>query len=271
MSPGVRFAVIGSGSSANAYLFEYDGYGLAVDNGFSCRKFTERAGSLGFDPSRIGKILLTHTHSDHVRGVERLSKHLRVPVCMGAEVSLKGVVKNNVYARADVEPGAEYQAGPFSFTPFALSHDCPGAMGYRIAVDGTVFTLVTDTGTITPEMHRYAFESDVLFLEANYDPGMLANGPYPLVLKRRIRSDLGHLSNPDAVEFINDLSLSPSLSRVYLCHLSLNNNSVEVLGDEIRNGLGWDIPYTICPRGEMVMGHPLPAGPRTQAGDRCRS
>lgn len=252
-----KYAVLGSGSIANSYIFQVGTDSFVVDNGFSCRAFLARTKALGFESEHIRCLFLTHTHGDHVRGIERLSKTLRVPVYMGSEINLRGSVKKQVYKRINVEPGGMIQFESFSVTPFTSSHDSDGALGYRFDTSDTTCTIITDTGKITPEMHQHAFESDILFLESNYDVDLLKTGSYPKFLKDRIRSDHGHLSNADAVEFINDLALSPSLRKVYLCHLSKNNNSPTVVSEYLSHHLQVEIPITVCPRGEPVMGDPL--------------
>ena len=77
---GLRYAVLGSGSSANSYIFEYNGFGIIIDNGFTCKQAIERATNLGFDTANVKYIFLTHLHDDHFRGIEVLSRKLRAPV-----------------------------------------------------------------------------------------------------------------------------------------------------------------------------------------------
>ncbi|OQY37720.1 MAG: hypothetical protein B6229_07770 [Spirochaetaceae bacterium 4572_7] len=137
--------------------------------------------------------------------------------------------------------------------PFDLSHDAPDAIGYYFKIDDKRFTLITDTGVVTPIMYKLALGSDILFLEANYCEEMLKHGSYPISVKNRISSNLGHLSNRAAINFLNDLYDDDcSIRQIFLCHLSKNNNSVEAVQRDFDEYYDGDIPYRICNRDEAV-------------------
>ncbi len=197
---GLKYAVLGSGSSANSYIFQFNGRTFFVDNGFSCKKAMERAVSLG------------------------------------------------------IEPGQTFSKGGFSFSAFSTFHDAEYSISYHFSIGPVTFTLITDTGFLSRQMYDLACVSDVLFLEANYDETMLREGLYHPDLKKRILSSTGHLSNRDALFFLNQVDENPvsRLKEVYFCHLSSNNNSPEVLEEEINTHLTWPGKWVICPKGEMV-------------------
>ena len=216
---GVRYAVLGSGSSANAYIFENDDFSFIIDNGFSLKELTRRAGIAGFELSKVKFILLTHTHSDHFTGVGTLSRKFKIPVVVHHYLPDEDFNKMKPYSRLDVVPGKEYNFDSLSFTPFSTSHDACCPLGYYFSFGGKIFMLLTDTGQVSEEMHSYASKTDTLFLEANYSEELLMTGVYPGFLKKRISSNKGHLSNDDAIEFLNTMEDSiPGM--VYLCHLS---------------------------------------------------
>lgn len=114
--------------------------------------------------------------------------------------------------------------------------------------------LLTDTGVITKEMHGYAGKTDILFLEANYSEELLMTGPYPGFLKNRISSDKGHLSNDDAIEFLNSMKKSTP-DMVYLCHLSDSNNSPACIEQDLKLKLKWKGDIQICKKGEIYESH----------------
>lgn len=244
----MRYAVVGSGSSANSYVFEVGNELYIIDNGFSLKEFKTRISDLGFEYTRIRAVFLTHTHSDHVKGVGALSRDLEIPVY--AHMNIRG----DFFSHIGIEPDKHYSIKELDIMPFELSHDAKHSISYYFKIGDLRFTLITDTGVITHKMYHLAKRSDILFLEANYCENMLKDGPYPEFLKRRILSKHGHLSNRDAIKFLNDLNEEDecNLSYVYLCHLSKNNNSVEVVAKDFKDHYKADFPYRICNRDEAV-------------------
>lgn len=250
---GLKYAVLGSGSSANAYIFDYKGFAFIVDNGFSCKQAIERAHQLGFDTDNVKYIFLTHSHSDHFKGIEVLSRKLKAPVILHHELNVNRKVKKHLYKRKDIKPGCFYTEGDFRFRAFYTSHDADYSLSYHFQLGPIYFTIITDTGIVNEEMLHFASQSDVLFLEANYNRRMLDEGPYPFALKQRITSDLGHLSNTAALRFLNEAGGRPDarLKEVYFCHLSGTNNSPEVLAQDIERELEWSGNWVICRKGRM--------------------
>ena len=122
-----------------------------------------------------------------------------------------------------ISKGEKIRLGDFIVTPFAVPHDSSGNVGYRIEAEGVTFCLMTDVGHVTEEMQDYIAEANYLVIEANYDVEMLKNGPYPQHLKVRIDGPTGHLSNVACGEAIANYATT-CLKRVWLCHLSEENN-----------------------------------------------
>ncbi len=250
----LRFGVLGSGSSANAYVFEYGDFSILIDNGFSRSEFLRRMKSLGFQSRKLAFIFLTHIHSDHFKGVEQLSRDLGIPVVTHGDMPVEQYLKKEGLHRLDITPGKEYSFGNLLFRAFETSHDAPCSVGFHFSLGSTVFTLITDTGCITPQMEDLAASSDYLFLESNYSPELLHKGPYPQFLKKRILSPQGHLSNLDAAAFMSRLDSRDEkrLKKIFLCHLSEKNNTVEKVRDEVGKIYGGSIPYTVCSRNDSI-------------------
>lgn len=243
----MKYAIIGSGSSANSYIFEAGNSTYVIDNGFSLREFKRRVSELGFMYTNIKAIFLTHTHSDHLKGVGKLSRDLEIPVYTHIDT------EGDFYIQKGLEPEKHYKFDGLNIMPFDLSHDAPNPLGYYFKIGDVRYTLITDTGVLTPKMFQLAKRSDVLFLEANYNEQMLETGSYPVYLKRRISSRRGHLSNKAAINFLNDLyDEDANIKYVYLCHLSKNNNSVEALQVDFDEYYEGEFPYRICDREEAV-------------------
>ncbi len=250
----LRFAVLGSGSSANGYIFEQGNFSILIDNGYSLPEFKRRMARLDFAPEKLAFIFLTHHHSDHMKGVEALSRSLGIPVVTHRDMPLEKHWKKNDVHRLDILPGKEYSFDRLSFRCFETSHDAEHSIGFHFSLGGHVFTIVTDTGVVSDEMVELASRSDYLFLESNYSPELLHQGPYPEFLKRRILSDRGHLSNLDAAAVMSRLSELPGrkIKKIFLCHLSENNNNVDKVKEEVQRMYEGEIPYGICPRNDCL-------------------
>lgn len=254
MTDKLKYAVLGSGSSANSYIFEHDGFAIIVDNGFSCKQAMERAHNLGFNTGNVKYIFLTHLHDDHFRGIEVLSRKLHAPVVVHEELNVNRKLKSHFYKRKDIVPGPFYTEGGFRFKAFETSHDSDHSISYHFELGELVFTIISDTGAVSEEMIELASQSDVLFLEANYNEAMLYEGPYPLFLKKRIASNVGHLSNIESMKFLNEAGSRDGarLKKVFFCHLSSTNNTPEVLERDISEHLEWDGEWVICRKGQPV-------------------
>ncbi len=251
-----RYAVLGSGSSANSYIFEFDQFSFILDNGFSRREIEKRMRTLSFDPSKLEFIFLSHIHSDHLKGVELLSRDLKIPVVHNENLDIDKYIKNNVYHKLEVSPLKEYSYKHLKFVPFTTSHDAPSSLSYYFEFGGKKITVITDTGIVNDDMFNFAVKSDILFLESNYSESMLESGSYPYFLKKRISSDLGHLSNFQSARFLQKLYNTEkcAIKQIYLCHLSKNNNTVNIVEKEIQSIYTGNIPYEICPRDQLIKG-----------------
>jgi len=252
----LKWAILGSGSKANSYLFEHDDGAFVIDNGYVLKDFKKRAAQAGLDHRKVNTVLLTHTHGDHVRGLEGLLTSTGALLVHRRGIRIDAVLRKLKAVPAMlVDARTSYEAAGVSFYPFDLSHDAPHATGYHFKTGGTRFTLITDTGRTDAVMLKLAARSDVLFLEANYCPQMLDRGPYPPALRERVAGDQGHLSNHQAAAFLNELAdLGEGPSRVYLVHLSENNNTPERVAEVLKAECRWRGALRVCRRNELVVG-----------------
>ncbi|MBN2509457.1 MAG: MBL fold metallo-hydrolase [Spirochaetales bacterium] len=242
--------VLGSGSSSNAYLFKTSEATILVDNGFSYRELTRRLALARSLPRQIDYLLLTHSHGDHCKGVPLLvNRHS--PLCCATEQTFSAL-SLSVPEYCPVEAGGVYQWSGVGVTTFALSHDTPGAVGFSLNFGGFRCVIITDTGVVSPSMAAEAEGADILFLESNYCPDLLASGPYPPAVKQRISGSGGHLSNMDAARFLNLLLERRPPKRVFLCHLSAKNNHPHLVADTMKAMLTGALDVTVCPRDAFV-------------------
>ena len=250
----MRYAVLTSGSCGNCYAFSDGERTILVDDGLTLSGLRRRLEDVQIPVDSVSDVYVTHMHPDHSKGLGVLYRRLGARVhasrqCMDSD---ECIFNRLGLGREDVDVfdfGDTLVSGDFTLSPFRTSHDSAGSAGYHIATPSVSFFLMTDTGLFSEESISLARGCDVLFVESNYDETMLENGGYPSFLKRRIDGPRGHMSNSQARDF---LSRAEALDRkVFLIHLSENNNSVEAVG-RLYEGLD---DVTVCERGRTYGGY----------------
>ena len=230
----VRFSVLGSGSCGNSYVFSLDGQSILIDAGYSFRQINLRMEAGGFAMKDVMALFLTHLHPDHAHAAGIFARKTERPVyvtrrCRDHAVTEYMALNIPESSAMVTEPGIPVTVGPFSVSCFYTSHDSAGSCGYTVCADGKRFCIITDTGKYSPEMVEEARAADVLFLESNYDIQMLRTGPYPIYLQKRVAGERGHLSNDQARNLLLDAGYGSTEQRVYLVHISANNNTPETV------------------------------------------
>lgn len=215
---------LASGSSGNAILIRDGGTAVLIDAGIGIRKLTAALRFRGTDPSELDAILITHEHSDHIRGAVRTAKRFGVPLMANAE-TLQAMIGADCVSTRVIGVEEQVCFGDMEVRSFRVSHDAICPVGYTVSSSNGTITNVTDTGILLPQLSNEAANADLVILESNYDDEMLSDGPYPYFLKSRIKSEIGHLSNDTAAGFIIDLAESGRTQSVWLAHLSQVNNS----------------------------------------------
>lgn len=226
----LKFISLGSGSSGNCYYLNCDGYGVVIDLGIGLRQFKRTFSNYGLTLAQIKAILVTHDHADHAKTVATLSCDFRLPVYTSQKVH--DSMLSNRFLRKKVEPemrhatecGIPFELGPFEITTFHVPHDSADNNGFIMRADGKCFVLLTDVGHFTDEMAGIIADATHLVIEANYDEQMLETGKYPQRLKKRIKNGYGHSSNTATANFIAQHVEKEKIRRIWLCHLSAENN-----------------------------------------------
>ncbi len=254
-SSKLRVVFLGSGSGGNAVAVSDGVTTLLIDCGFSARETARRMALVGLDAGSVSAILLTHEHSDHLRGVEVFARRHTCSVHATLGTRRAAGLDDLDSEVCSLTAGSEVRVGSLTVLPFHVSHDAAEPVGFRIeANNGERFGLATDTGVLTPEARLALAEVDLLGIESNHDLGMLENGPYPSFLKRRIRSAEGHLSNPDAADALEALA-STRLSRVFALHRSDTNNTPSLARRALMARLeviGLKVPVDVAPQHEPL-------------------
>lgn len=252
----LKFISFGSGSSGNCYLLFTPTDALLIDVGISGRMLKKHMKDRGLSLADVHHILVTHDHYDHIKAVGVVSQDYGVPVYATREVHA-GIVGNYCVRKKvmpdmqrNIEKDRTLQVGEFEVTPFGVPHDSSDNVGYRVRCGGVCFCLITDAGCVTAEMKPFIAEADYLVIEANHDEQMLAAGPYPAHLKKRILSPTGHLSNKNCAAALVE-NATDRLRHVWLCHLSEENNHPELARLTVQQALneaGSDVKVEVLRR-----------------------
>lgn len=224
----MRFAVLGSGSAGNSAVVECGGLRLLIDAGLSAKQLILRMRSLGLEPESLDGILLTHEHGDHIRGLKVFLKQFNVPVFATAattRIVREAGIEGGTWKL--FEAGQTFAIGGTVVESFPLQHDAVDPVGFVLCDDLRRLGLVSDVGFVTRAMTERLKLLDALFIEANYDDGLLeADLKRPWSVKQRISSRHGHLSNEQVADLLRNIA-HPALLRVVLGHLSSDCNTPE--------------------------------------------
>lgn len=220
-----KFCALYSGSKANCIYISGSKGAILVDAGASAKSVLNALNEIGEDADNIKAILVTHTHSDHIKGLKTLAKKLGVPV-MASKETLSSLLDTGTLC--DEQPlisiDEELEADFGKILRFDTMHDSAGSSGYSIILPcGTKISICTDLGVVTDAVRNALHKSDLVLIESNHDLRMLQNGPYPPELKLRIAGNKGHLSNAACATEILNL-YKGGTTRFVLGHISENNN-----------------------------------------------
>lgn len=232
----LRFASLGSGSRGNALLVESAQTLVLVDCGLTLKAIEERLAGLGRDPRDIDAVLITHEHSDHVRGISAFARRYRTPVRMTAGTAA-GSASRTLPKLETFNCHRRFEIGDLIVEPFPVPHDAREPCQFVFSGSGKRLGILSDTGHITPHIKTHLAGCDAMALEFNHDAQALWDGDYPEHLKQRIASHVGHLNNVQAAELLNHLADS-RLQWVVALHLSEANNSPDRVRKMMQDALG---------------------------------
>ena len=218
-----------SGSSGNS-IFICDGETkFLVDAGVTAKRLDEGLSAIGESADELSGIFITHEHFDHVKGLRVFASRHNIPVFASENVLKRLYSDDRVNEKITAEKISDnMELCGAEIIPFELSHDSVECRGYRFNLkSGRSVGICTDTGYVTLPAKRTLAGTDFVFLESNHEITMLENGPYPYILKQRILSRKGHLSNADCSDFAAEL-INSGTRWINLSHLSRENNHPEI-------------------------------------------
>jgi phosphoribosyl 1,2-cyclic phosphodiesterase len=235
------FRSLASGSSGNAFLLRTDTISLLFDAGLRRSTLEKVLESEGVPPARLGGILISHEHRDHLGSAAEMAERYGVPVWANDEV-LRAAGLTGLTSAVLLEVGRPVLLGDVEVTTFPVSHDAVHPVGFIARTAGRIITIATDLGTVDGTVSEAVAAADLVVLESNHDPEMLRSGRYPPHLRRRVAGPTGHLANYQAAETIARHVKSDDVD-VWLAHLSRNNNTqslaLKTVGGILRaSGLG---------------------------------
>ena len=230
-----------SGSSGNAIFISDNNVKLLIDAGVTAKRLDYAFNYIGEDASELDAVFITHEHFDHIKGLRVFASRHNIPVFASEKVLEKLYCEDRVNDKIKTGIiGENMEMGGAEILPFELSHDSSECYGYRVNLSsGRSVGVCTDTGYVTGEAKRVLKGCDFVFLESNHEITMLENGPYPYMLKQRILSRIGHLSNEDSAEFAREL-VKNGTRWINLSHLSRENNVPEIARQTVIAALAQD-------------------------------
>lgn len=239
----MRFACLGSGSEGNALVVEAGGTRVLLDCGFGLRETASRLARLGLAPDDLDAVLVTHEHSDHVGGVPRLAAKFGLPVWVshGTHAFLANLdqLPSDCHLFDSHSP---FAIGGLLIQPFPVPHDAREPAQFVFGDGAVRLGVLTDTGCSTPHIQAMLSGCQALVLECNHDAAMLANGPYPPSLKRRVAGNFGHLANAAAADLLRALDTG-SLQHIIAAHLSRKNNTPRLAQQALAQALGCELEW----------------------------
>ena len=235
------FCPLYSGSSGNCAYVSDGKTGILIDAGLSGKQITEALNQIGVLPETLSGIIITHEHSDHVKGAGILSRRYHLPIYAN-EGTWRGMARQVGQLPAGLsrvfETDRDFYIDGLAVHPFAIPHDANDPVGFRVYAGARSVATATDMGYVRKEVLAALAGADMVLFESNHDPEMLRSNPhYTSALKQRILSRRGHLSNEDCGHGICSL-LDNDVHHVILGHLSGENNTPELAMDTSLRILG---------------------------------
>lgn len=239
-------ASLNSGSNGNCYYVGNHQDAVLIDAGISCRETEIRMKRLNLSVKKVKAIFVTHEHTDHIKGVAGISKKYKLPVYITPTTLRQRrlrIKEHLIFPFKSYEP---VTIGQLTVTGFPKFHDASDPHSFIVANETVKVGVFTDIGVACNHVIDHFKQCHAAFLEANYDEHMLETGRYPVHLKNRIKSDVGHLSNMQALELFR--KHRPSfMSHLFLSHISKENNS-PILAENLFKSVAGDTNVIIASR-----------------------
>lgn len=219
-----KFCALASGSKGNSLFLGTKHTKVLIDAGLSARMMKKKLEEINVDLSEIDAIVITHEHSDHIRGLVTLGCKMNIPVLANSDTAkaiyeiIGAAPKFKIFSTGEI-----FEFGDIEFDPFSIPHDAVDPVGFIVKVNSSKIGICTDLGFVTPIITSKLQGCHHLYVESNHQVEMVHACPRPIIYKQRVLSRLGHLSNVQAQELIRQL-LHADLKGIQLAHLSSECN-----------------------------------------------
>lgn len=235
----MRFTVLGSGSTGNAVLISSEKTNVLVDAGLSAKEILRRLFEMGVEADDLDAVLITHEHSDHAGGLRVLMRSVGCPVYISSVTldafydtqagSQNGESESSKRKTAlkdrtvEIESTRDFRIGDIDFHPFSVPHDAVDNFGFVAKRDGVKIATLMDFGHVTDLIKMSLRGCDAIVIESNHSRDMLRACVYTWDLKQRIMSSVGHLSNEDLSDWLQE-DFDGKARHIVLAHLSQRAN-----------------------------------------------
>lgn len=223
----LEICAIASGSNGNCYYIGNEKYAVLIDAGISAKQIIARMLERGLKPGKVKAIFVSHEHSDHMKGVRGVHKKMNLPVYLTAKTYNGSYKSQRPESPKFFVPGDSIEVGEFVIHTFLKNHDASEPCSFRVQYQNKNVGVFTDIGEPCGNVISHLKHCDGMFLETNYDEKMLWEGRYPYFLKKRVASEVGHLSNNQAFDLLQTHA-GENLKCVFLSHISKENNTPEI-------------------------------------------
>jgi len=223
----LRYCSLASGSSGNCHFLSSGKTRVLVDAGCSMRYIRSALSQIDEAPEDIQAVFISHEHRDHVIGLGPLARKYGFMLMMHRATyqavgdKLENISSNRIHL---IEAGS-FRFEDLDIEAFTLSHDAENTFGFTFSKGSSRVGIATDLGTVSETVFNKLQACQLISIDCNYDAEMLEKGPYPEVIKKRIASKTGHLSNQDTAELVSTLRKIGPIQNVLLAHMSAENNN----------------------------------------------
>lgn len=219
----MKVIVLSSGSKGNTTFVETDNTKILIDCGNTCKYICQKLASINVNPKDIDAILISHTHVDHIKGLQVFLHKFNTKVYMTQKMQPElSYIENYKFINSN-----NFNIKDITIDIIKTSHDASDSHGFILTNNNSSMVYVTDTGYINVKYHEILKNRNLYIFESNHDVEMLSNSNYPFQLRKRILSDKGHLSNYDSAKYLSEF-IGDNTKYIMLAHLSEENNTQEL-------------------------------------------